>query len=454
MAARSDVFPLPVHRTPPPMKIECFETTATQTWQRRPIAPEGFTSATGFDLNITAPAEPREWEGFGGCFNELGWIALQSLEDAERRSALRRLFHPESDCRLTFCRIPIGASDYAQSWYSCNETEGDFSMRHFTLERDRQRLIPYIHAAQEHQPGLRFFASPWSPPTWMKNPPVYNYGQFRAEPRFLEAYARYFLKFVSGYAEEGISIGQVHVQNEPVADQKFPSCVWTAQGLRDFIRDHIGPLFRRENPSCEVWLGTLNTEDYDGYVLPVLSDAAARLYLGGVSFQWAGKAAIQRTRESWSGLRLMQSENECGDGTNSWAYAHYVFGLFRHYIANGATSYIYWNMVLPPEGRSTWGWKQNSLITADPLTGKSTLNPEFHVLKHFSHYVREGAVIMKLEGPWTGNALAFLNPDGSLVVIAANPLGESRTLAIRHGTTTFEAELAAEAFATFFLTPS
>src|SRR5262249_20720779 len=157
----------------------------------------------------------------------------------------------------------------------------------------------------------------------------------------------------------------------------------------------------------------------------------------------------QRTNESWPGLRLMQSENECGDGTNTWDHAHYVFSLFRHYIANGASSYIYWNMVLPPGGVSTWGWRQNALITVDPKTGSVTFNPEFHVLKHFSHFVRDGAIRLALKGPWTGNALAFQNADRSVVVIAANPLSQPRKLTCRHCGSGFSVELAPKSFNTF-----
>ncbi len=68
----------------------------------------------------------------------------------------------------------------------------------------------------------------------------------------------------------------------------------------------------------------------------VLSDEGARKYISGVGYQWAGKQAIQRTHETWPELRLMQTENECGDGKNTWEYAQYVFDLMRHYFGNGA----------------------------------------------------------------------------------------------------------------------
>lgn len=143
--------------------------------------------------------------------------------------SLHSLFHPEGEHRFTICRLPIGASDYAEQWYSHNEVDGDVAMDHFSIERDFKYLIPYIKEALRYNPDLRLFASPWSPPTWMKFPKAYNYGTLRWEKEILEAYALYFVKFVEAYREAGITIHQVHVQNEVIADQKFPSCMWTGE---------------------------------------------------------------------------------------------------------------------------------------------------------------------------------------------------------------------------------
>jgi len=414
--------------------IRWISTTPSRVWQEKTASTPAEPAA---DLRLSGTCD-QQWRGFGGCFNELGWIALDVLNDAARREVLGSLFDQEHGCRFNLCRLPIGASDYAAEWYNLDEVDGDFALEHFSVVRDRQYLIPYIHAAMQFMPELELFASPWSPPTWMKFPKVYNHGKFIWQPEYLRAYARYFLKFVQTYRAEGINIRQVHVQNEPLADQKFPSCVWSGAQLRDFIRDYIGPLFRAEQPDCAVWLGTLNTDDYDGYPHLVLRDANARAFVGGVGFQWAGKGAVQRAHESWPGVPLMQTENECGEGANSWEYARYVFGLLRHYLSNGVEGYTYWNMVLPTGGQSTWGWKQNAMISIDMETREVQYNPEFYLMKHMSHFVRPGAVRLGLSGPWTGNAVAFANPDGTTVLVVANPFPEpqSLTFAGTNGNTT------------------
>ncbi|RBW69751.1 glycoside hydrolase family 30 protein [Bacillus taeanensis] len=397
-------------------------------------------------------------EGFGGCFNELGFEALGHLNEEDRAHVFYNLFHSDGDCKFTICRLPIGASDYALEWYSLNETDGDYSMANFSIERDRQYLIPYIKEALKYNPNLKFFASPWSPPTWMKSPKAYNYGTLRWEKEVLEAYALYFVKFVEAYEKEGIKIDQIHVQNEVVADQKFPSCVWTGEQLQEFIRDYLGPTFEKHGIEAEIWLGTINgvvdelfeksSSDYDSLANKVLSDPEAYKYIKGVGYQWAGKYALQQNVQSYPELRYMQTENECGDGKNTWEYAHYVHNLYRHYFVNGVNSYIYWNMVLEPKGISTWGWEQNSMITVDPKTKEVNVQPEYYVMKHFSHFVVPGAVRIDLKGPWTGNAVAFENPNGEKVVVIANPFSEVRKLHLSDGTSTNVFDLEPESFNT------
>ena len=401
-------------------------------------------------LPATLEADGRSYQtmlGFGGCFNELGYRALSHLSQADRAELMNELYAPEH-ANFNLCRLPIGANDYAEDWYSLDETAGDYALAHFSIERDKNCLIPYIKEAQAYQPEMKLFASPWSPPTWMKNPPVYNWGKLVWTPENLNAYARYFARFVQAYAAEGVKIDQVHVQNEPVANQKFPSCMWTGEELRTFIRDYIGPVLQRECPNTELWLGTINapgcdfnhlifdkwaSEDYDYFANIVLSDEKALQYITGVSYQWGGKIAIQRTFESWwPRIRLMQSENECGFGDNTWDYALYVWTMMKHYIGNGAESYLYWNPVLEPVGRSTWGDPQNAMVTVDPASHRYTLNPDYYVMKSVSAVVQRGAIRLGMKGIWAADTLAFQNPDSSLALSVFNPFHEIRTMALSH----------------------
>lgn len=133
-----------------------ISSTENEPWVSHPLEA---TTAEAVDLAFTGQLH-QNIEGFGGCFNELGFEALNLLADGDRSAVLHSLFHPDGDQRFSICRLPIGASDYALEWYSLNETDGDYAMEHFSIERDRKYLIPYIREALKLNPELKLFASP------------------------------------------------------------------------------------------------------------------------------------------------------------------------------------------------------------------------------------------------------------------------------------------------------
>lgn len=402
--------------------------------------------------------------GFGGCFNELGWDALMQVSENDRQVFLDQLFLAKH-CHFNYGRVPIGANDFSLEWYSCDEVEGDFELKHFNVERDKAYTLPFVNEALKRASDLTLFASPWSPPTWMKTKKAHNYGRIKMEKAYLEAYANYFVKFVQAYEALGVKVSQVHVQNEPMADQKFPSCLWHGEDMLIFIRDYLGPAFENVGLSTELWLGTINgpfmdfmmagqssfAEFYDQFANTILSDATARGYLTGVGLQWGGKHVMEQIEASYPEMRLMQTESECGDGENTWEHMQYIFGQMWFYFRHGAERYTYWNMALLEGGISTWGWKQNSLCTVNPDTKKLTLQPEFYLMKHFSHFVQPGATLLETKGRMTTNSLAFENPDGTIVIVVGNSMKRDRTFTFIHEEKTFTAEILAQSMNTFVI---
>lgn len=439
-----------------------YSSTADNRWILNAEPASGAHGAHGVQLTGQRQQAVR---GFGGCFNELGYLPLAKLNQAQQDEILRDLFSP-SECDFSFNRAPVGANDFAADWYSYDETPGDLALEHFSVERDEQAVIPFIRGAQQHQPEMQLHAAPWSPPTWMKNPPVYNHGRLIRTPENLDAYARYLSRYVTEYAARGIRVDQLHVQNEVFADQKFPSCKYSSEELRVFIRDHLGPRFEADGLDTEIWLGTLNgpedykwtpnfdmeLDNYNRFVDNILLDDQARAYIKGIGYQWAGQNALQRTHDSWPEIEIVQTESECGMGRNDWEYAEYIFHLIQHYFRNGATAYTYWNMILAPGGNSTWGWHQNSLFTVDADAGTFVRNPEYYVMRHYSHFVKRGAVRLDIEGHYSSVTSVFENPDGSLAVIVGNALDRPETFTFtdpqRPGRS-LTAELAPRSFNTF-----
>ena len=427
-------------------RVTLVTTTESERWQPGSVYKPAFRW-TLLNLNV----DPRRTigtqaiEGFGASFNELGWTSLQALSESDRDSVMRELFDPAAGARFTYCRMPIGANDFATEAYSYDETDGDFELRHFSIEHDCNTLVPFIQAALRYQPKLRLWASPWSPPAWMKRNHFYAEAKaypgmrdngirdnqighegedmFIQEPRYFEAYARYFGRFIDAYREQGIKVGMVMPQNEFNSAQNFPSCTWTPEGLARFLH-YLGPEMDRHG--AEVFFGTMERGNPQ-LLETVMGDPEAARYVKGVGVQWAGKNALPAIHREFPSLIVFQSEQECGDGSNTWSYTGYCWQLMKHYFRSGATGYMYWNISTGKEGMSTWGWAQNSLVSVDTGAKKLNFNSDYYLLKHLTHFVDVGARTLETTGT-CDDALAFANPDGSTVLLVRNELQHSQLL--------------------------
>jgi len=403
-----------------------------------------------YDLVIQPDKPQQTIDGWGGCFNELGWEALKILSPSQRDAVLKAIFDPQNGLDFTLCRMPIGASDYATNWYSLDETPGDFELKHFNLDRDRTILIPYMKAAMQFQPDLKIWGSPWSPPAWMKVNHHYGAGgtnQFIRQDKYLAAYARYFSKYVKTFRAEGIPVVAVAVQNEPFFGPGYPSCQWAPEEIRNFIGDFLGPTFHREKTGAEIWLATFNNNNIRSFDT-ILSNARASKFVSAVGVQWAGKNALPEISAKYPRLEKIQTESECGYGSFDWPAAEYTFSLMKFYLNHGVNVYTYWNMILDDTGKSTWGWKQNSLITVNQSSGKVTYTPEFYLFKHFTQFVPKGSVKLASFGNFD-DVVAFRDPAGRVVLIAMNNQWGPKNLTIKVGDHCLGSQLPPKSFNTF-----
>jgi glucosylceramidase len=445
-------------------KAEWVSTTNQLPWVKNPELVVSSGQSAEATIAIPLDSAKQTIDGFGGCFNELGWDALGTLTEESKKEVLKNLFDSISGCRFTIFRMPIGANDYAVDWYSHNETAEDFEMKNFSLDRDKQRLIPYIKTAQSYIPNLKVWASPWCPPSWMKTNhhyacasspqvndlPANGQGeemktQFRMEPKVLAAYALYFEKFVQEYQKEGIEISAVHVQNELNSCQPFPSCIWRPEDMATFIGGYLGPKFAADGIKTQIWLGTIERPQVER-VDSILQNKNAGKYISGVGFQWAGKGAIPEIHRKYPDLKLMQTETECGNGSNDWVAAEHTFDLMKHYFKNGANAYMYWNMILDQTGKSQWGWKQNSMISIDKASGEVVYNPEFYLMKHLSYFVEPGSKYIPVNSD--PNCLAFVKGK-NLVVFYYNALETGSQKTFTAGGKSISVELNPKSFNTF-----
>ena len=377
----------------------------------------------------------QTWEGFGGAFNEKGWSYLTT--DDMKTQALQLLFGADG-CNFAWGRIPIGASDYAMDRYSLNENAGDTSMSKFSIDRDMMKLIPYIKAAQAVKKDIRFWASPWSPPTWMKTGPYnpntgashsnFDGGVMKSDDATMQAFALYLVKFVQAYADQGIKVEAVSPQNEPNYQQNYPSCHWDSSTFVTFVGKYLGPALATANLDTKVLDGTLSNPSGDADIgQMVLKDATAKTFIRAIGVQWgmADSGPVGTLKGLAGSIPLWLSETKCG-GTigstapapNDFNYGKDTWGYITAAIKNGLTAYNAWNMVLDKGGLGiddTRKWPQNALLVAD--SGSITATPAYYVFRHFSQFVVPGAKRVDATG---GDAVAFKNPDGSLVAVMFN----------------------------------
>lgn len=256
--------------------LKWISSTEGDIWKQSSVRLQKKATNTPL-LEITGEENLLTFKAWGTCFNELGWDALNLLPAGQRENILKNIFSPDGDLRFTMGRFSMNANDYSRDWYSCDEVPGDFQLKYFNIERDKTTIIPFIKAAQKYNPDLSFWASPWSPPSWMKINHYYsvrsdkNHNEmdplsdialfeentetarnlfprqlavndyFIQDPRYLNAYANYFCKFIDAYNEQGIPISMVMFQNEAWSYTNYPGCAWTAEGIIRFNTEYLAP---------------------------------------------------------------------------------------------------------------------------------------------------------------------------------------------------------------------
>jgi len=421
-------------------------------------------SAGNADVTVNDVSTAQTWEGFGGAFNELGWSYLSILSPTDRDAAIHLLYGADG-ARFVFGRIPIGASDYAVDRYTPDETPNDTTLASFSIERDKHLLIPFIKAAQAVKPNLRLWASPWTPPTWMKDGPfhsgnavsAFDGGTMKNDDVSLGAFAQYFVKFVQAYGQLGMPIEAVSPQNEPGYSGNYPTCGWRPATYAKFVGQFLGPAVTNAGLGTKIILGTFNGGDGDtSIVSAVLGDETARSYIRAMGFQWGMLDHVGGMKAY--NVPVWQTEHKCGNypwmtpfsatmAPNDHAYAVESWGYLRDWIKAGVTAYSAWNMVLDTVGvgiDTTRVWPQDALLTVDTSSKTLNITPTYWVFRHFSQFVATGAKVVATTG---GDAVAFKNPDGSLVVVLFNK-GSAKTMTVAAAGKKFQLTVPASGWAT------
>jgi glucosylceramidase len=408
------------------------------------------------DLLVDPSHAFQEIEGFGGAFTEAAAVTLHRATPAQQEEILRACFDPVHGLGYTLCRTHINSCDFSLGNYAHADRPGDLALEHFTIERDRRDLVPMIRAAQRAAGGpFKLFASPWSPPAWMKTNGEMNHGG-SLKPECREAWAGCYVKFIEAYEAEGIPIWGLTVQNEPAAVQPWDSCVYTAEEERDFVRDHLGPaLSRAGRQDVKLMVWDHNRDLLFERVKPIYEDPDCARFVWGAGFHWYGGDHfdnVQRVHEAWPDKRLLFTEGcvEGGPHLGEWAVGErYGASLFAD-LGRWAVGWVDWNLLLDERG----GPNHVGNFCSAPIhydTGSRVIHYQssYYYIGHFARFVRPGARRVALANPRQDlDAIAFRNPDAGIVVVAMNRADVPVQLSVTMGDEGASGELPAHAILT------
>jgi glucosylceramidase len=363
-------------------------------------------------------------EGFGGAFTDAAAITFAKLSRENQEKFLKACFDPDEGNAYTLCRTTIHSCDYSAEMYTYADVPDDKDLKHFSIAHDLKYRVPFIKRALEAAKGnIKIYASPWSPPAWMKtNNDMLHGGKLK--PEYNQTWADYFVKFVQAYEKEGIPIWGLTVQNEPMAVQVWESCIFTAAEERDFVRDYLGPALKKNGLSdLKLMIWDHNRGIMYQRAEVVYDDPDASQYVWGMAFHYYVGDHFNNVRmvhDAFPDKKLIYTE--AGMGGN-WGTGVRVAKNMIIDLNNWTNGWTYWNFLLDENRgpRHAGGLGGTSIVTANTQTGELQLNPPFYYFGHFSRFIKTGARRIAC----TSNnddflATAFINPNNEIAVVILN----------------------------------
>ncbi len=363
-------------------------------------------------------------EGFGGAFTDASADNFSKLPPGEQERFLKMCFDPREGNGYTLCRTTIHSCDYSAEMYTYDDVAGDKALERFSIEPDRRCRIPLIKRALETAQGnIKIFASPWSPPAWMKTNNDMLYGG-RLKPEYSQTWADYFVRYVKAYEQEGIPIWGLTVQNEALAVQVWESCVFTAEEERDFVRDYLGPTLKKNGLSgLKLMFWDHNRGLMYQRAEVMYDDPEASQYIYGIAFHYYVGNHFDNVRmvhDAFPDKGIIYTEAGMG---GSWETGVNVARNMIIDLNNWTNGWTYWNMLLDENcgPRHAGGLGGTGMVVLNTKTGQVSYNPPFYYFGHFSRFIKPGAKrIACTSSSDDFLATAFVNVDGRVAVVILN----------------------------------
>ena len=428
------------------------------------------SSPTALEVNISTNEIYQEIEGFGASLtNSSAWL----IDNSTRRDEIiEKLFSPDSGIGISYIRLAMGSSDFVEgSHYSYAETLDDMDLSDFSIDRDRENIIPVLQDILAINPDLKIMGSPWSAPGWMKTSGQFvcgGYGSLKKE--MYAVYADYFVKFIEEYALEGIPIDAITIQNEPLyCPWNYPGMIMSGEEQRDFVKYYLGPKFEENGIDTKIvifdhnWDGTWDdgspqTGAFD-FIEAVYDDPLAVSYIDGTAFHGydTGNASFQSEIYNLNPNKSIYfTERTNITDWSDWAGVlghiakYYFIDVLRYWSKN----VLLWNLALDTDNGPYNGGCPNctGVVTVEGDYFEKEI--DYYIIGHFSKFVQQSSNRIysnTFEGEL--ETVAFQNPDGSLVVVTLNPGWNTVSYKINWNDMYFNHSLSPQSMATFVWEP-
>ena len=376
----------------------------------------------------------QKFLGIGGAITDASAEVFSKLSPSKQTEFLKAYFGKEG-INYNIIRTSIHSSDFGLGSHTYID-EGDDKLGSFSIHKDLIKRIPLIKKAQSliDEDDFVFYASPWSPPAFMKTNNNMLHGG-KLLPKYYQSWANYFIKFIQAYQAQGIPVWGVTIQNEPMAVQRWESCIFTAEEERDFLKNYLGPTFHQngfEDKKIVVW--DHNRDLISHRANTIFEDNEAMKYAWGIGFHWyetwTGGAPkyenLKNIKESYPSMNLLFTEG-CQEGfdpkrLNYWPNAERYGNAMINDFNNGTVGWTDWNILLNEYGGPNH--VQNfcfSPIHANTKEDELLYTPTYYYIGHFSKFIRQGANrISTTTTRSTLESTSFRNENGRSVTVVMN----------------------------------
>ncbi|NLR81591.1 glycoside hydrolase family 30 protein [Chitinophaga eiseniae] len=381
------------------------------------------------DIPVITVDDTRSFQGIDGFgFTLTGGSAtlINQLPADQQDALLKELFLTKGNSiGISYLRLSIGASDLSASVFTYDdmpEGETDPELKHFTINEEKKDLIPVLKKIVALNPAIKILGSPWTPPAWMKTNESFIGGSLK--PEYYSVYAQYFVRYIQAMKAAGITIDAITIQNEPLHPKNNPSMLMLAPDQAAFIRDHLGPAFKKARIKTKIILYDHNC-DKPEYPISILQDAAANPYIDGSAFHLYGGTidALSKVHDLFPGKHLYFTE-QWSNGKGSFAEelttntTQLIIGATR----NWAHNVLQWNLAADAQWNPhTDKGGCSQCLGAITIDGNAiSRNSSYYVIGHASKFVPAGSVRIASDIPGKLDNVAFKTPAGKKILIVVN----------------------------------